>query len=114
MAARRCRGWGASACTARKPSRAMEREERARFVAVDPSTYCSPRSETSSNVSPLRLFESKARATPRTGRCDWEGLSPPARYAAEDAVRDASRSPLGGRRNLRERSFLTVYMGCRG
>jgi hypothetical protein len=38
----------------------MEREERARFVAVDPATYCSPRSETSSTVTGPSLFEGRA------------------------------------------------------
>jgi hypothetical protein len=46
----------------------MEREERARLVAVDPSTYCSPRSETSSNVRALRL--SRVEQGPRRGQVD--------------------------------------------
>ena len=33
----------------------MEREERSRFVAVDPATYCSPRSATSNNCGPLSV-----------------------------------------------------------
>src|SRR6476619_5326408 len=56
VAAKSCRGWGASAWTARKPISATEREEREGFVAGDPSTYCSPRSVTSSNCEAPSLF----------------------------------------------------------
>jgi 1,5-anhydro-D-fructose reductase (1,5-anhydro-D-mannitol-forming) len=77
----------------------MEREERARFVAVDPSTYCSPRSETSSNVSLLRL--SRVEQGSRRGQVD---VTPYAILVG--SARDYSGTPYRGASSDRSCAIL--------